>query len=667
MSKSKKIVFALFGLVVLGGLAFAASQSTWLKGTFGQNPGGGTAGSGGLGTDQTSEGGTETDEEEVPTDTGSGGSGTLPVNPNFGGGGLFPPSGTGSNDTPVYIYLSVESQNGDFIEGLSENQFSSDEEFLSFEEENSYYRIEVAEEGNYEVTVQEAGYITRSGTFSAEEEDDTISVEALELPYGHVITVVSNTGSSISGASVKISASRSSLTPCVNYETNKYGCTLAPSSTTRAQYTVSKSGYSSASGTFSRYYTRTSLTSVTATVTLTPVVATPDEEEADEEGDSDTPSQETDPSNEDEDTDSTGTESTPYSCADLELLPNGYQLSANENEKEVALRVTLEFNRPSGSPIKWNDTLILSSSGGQSFESSTGTTGNPLRVDLSTTTGDDVSMDFLVTVGNGDIINAYLSRERSACNDRLVVTQASTDNEGNDDDDDNDDDDSDSANINVGSGGSSSSSRDTILSSEDYTCTDSFTDTENIWAEEIICRMYRAGIVEGRFPPYLFVPNDGIKNSEAIKMIVGLLQEEEEEDAYGLSEGFTDVKNNDWFSPWVKLAEEADIIRTRDFGGYFFPEERITRCQLALNIVRALERTSYNYEMDFSDMDGDEYCAYAVDILSEMEVDVPYDDDNDEVPVIEGYSDGTFRPYRTVSRDEALAMIYRAYLAELAE
>ncbi len=208
--------------------------------------------------------------------------------------------------------------------------------------------------------------------------------------------------------------------------------------------------------------------------------------------------------------------------------------------------------------------------------------------------------------------------------------------------------------------------RKLALESADYSCDDPFTDTRDEWYEEIVCRMYNAEVVEGESSTK-FVPGDDVTRAEAIKMIVGLLLEETESDAYGLTSGFSDVSKSDWYYPWLNLAEEADIIRTRDAGATFNPNTPITRGDLALYIARALDLSSYDYEIQYDDRTGDEYFAYAVAILSEATTDVPYDDSDEEVAVLEGYSSGYFKPYVYINRAEALTMIYRAYLAYLAE
>lgn len=218
----------------------------------------------------------------------------------------------------------------------------------------------------------------------------------------------------------------------------------------------------------------------------------------------------------------------------------------------------------------------------------------------------------------------------------------------------------------VSSSTSTDDEQQLALEDSSYVCDDPFTDTRDEWYEEIVCRMYNAEVVEGESATK-FVPEDDVTRAEAIKMIVGLLLGENADDAHGLSSGFSDVSKSDWYYPWLNLAEKADIIRTRDAGKTFNPNTPITRGDLALYIARALDLSSYDYEITYDDMTGDEYFAYAIAILSEKTTDVPYDDSDEEVPVLEGYSSGYFKPYIYINRAEALTMVYRSYLAYLAD
>ncbi|MFA5855197.1 MAG: S-layer homology domain-containing protein [Candidatus Gracilibacteria bacterium] len=205
----------------------------------------------------------------------------------------------------------------------------------------------------------------------------------------------------------------------------------------------------------------------------------------------------------------------------------------------------------------------------------------------------------------------------------------------------------------------------TILQDEEYVCEDTFTDTEDHWAQEIICRVFNIGAVSGKNEG-IFDPEADITKAEAIKILT-ILSEQFDTGAVDSATEFLDVDSREWSYPYLVSAEMADIIRIRDFGANYFPNSVISRGDLALYAARAISITNYDFEITYSDFDETDYYAYAVMSMSEKTVDVPYDTTSDPVPVIEGYEDGTFRPNEPITRAEAVAVLYRMYLAYVAD
>ena len=555
---------------------------------------------------------------------------------------------------PGNIYIEVTDADGSFISGLSETDFTSSESFESFTAGATYYHITTAAAGSYSIEVNADGYIGASKTFTSSE-SSTVSLQTLALDFGHIITVVDEAGSAITGATVSAGPSTSSLETCINYESNKYGCSIPQSYTVKNSYQVSKSGYQVATGVFSAYYVKTNSNPTTETVTLSLEEVAPAET------------------------------TTSFSCSSIAFSPSSKELDADLASQDITFSIVMSFDTQIAvwqrslfamvslaSTDTWTGDLKLSSTNTGDFtEESSGDTGNPLTVDISTDDGANLTLDFTYTdAEDGDTITATLTptdgSAGSSCTDTLNITQAASTADDDDDDDTTttvtaDDDDDDTTTTYT-------TTLDTILRSESYNCDDDFTDTSNVETKDVICRMTQADVVEGTDPPKYFSPNDYITNAEAIKIIVGLLLEKDEGDAYGLSEDLVDVDENNsdhWFVDWVIVALDEDVVRTRDFGGYFFPNEPCSRGQLAVYVARALGLTTYNYSVDFTDVDHDSPYAYAISLFSDEDnaVDVPYDDDSELIPVIQGYSNNTFRPENSITRSEALAMIYRAYLS----
>lgn len=200
--------------------------------------------------------------------------------------------------------------------------------------------------------------------------------------------------------------------------------------------------------------------------------------------------------------------------------------------------------------------------------------------------------------------------------------------------------------------------RDIILSA--YTCSDSFVDTKGEWHEDIICRAKTAGWVNG-YSDYVFGPDGDITRAEWVKVLTKVFGMDED-DIGGLSTDFLDVSSSDWYYSYVLLAEDADTIRTRDSGYYFNPNDPITRADAILWAIRMAGQSTYSYDIEstFSDVENEDYFAYALSIANSTEVDTA--DDLDQ-PIVEGYTDGTFGPYKNIARSEAMAIATRVAIA----
>lgn len=199
-----------------------------------------------------------------------------------------------------------------------------------------------------------------------------------------------------------------------------------------------------------------------------------------------------------------------------------------------------------------------------------------------------------------------------------------------------------------------------IILSREYTCTDSFEDTEGEWHEDIICRAKEAGWVKG-YSSYTFGPNGNITRAEYVKVLTKIFGLDED-DGYDGKTSFYDVSVNDWYYPYINLAEDEDWIRVRDNGYYFNPNEPITRGDAILWAIRAAGQSTYDYDIEdiFSDVENSDYFAYAIFLAYETTVDTAEEDD---VRVVEGYSDGTFEPYSKIARSEAMAIVTRVAIA----
>ncbi|MFA6024522.1 MAG: S-layer homology domain-containing protein [Candidatus Gracilibacteria bacterium] len=205
-----------------------------------------------------------------------------------------------------------------------------------------------------------------------------------------------------------------------------------------------------------------------------------------------------------------------------------------------------------------------------------------------------------------------------------------------------------------------------ILTSKEAVCSEPFTDVDSThWSYSNVCRLYQAGIVNGR-DANSFVPEGDLTRAEAIKILM-LLSGKTEEDAEGLPEEFIDVKSSEWFHPWYVLAQEAGVVRVIDNGGYANPNAYITRGDFMLYMVRTAEQTLWDWEEEdipFSDLKASDPYTYAIIIGYNKMVEDP---DEGTTRVFEGYSNGTAGATKSIARSEAVALALRFYLAWYAQ
>lgn len=114
----------------------------------------------------------------------------------------------------------------------------------------------------------------------------------------------------------------------------------------------------------------------------------------------------------------------------------------------------------------------------------------------------------------------------------------------------------------------------------------SFADTASVkeWAGRQIQVAAAKGILEGRAAGE-FVPNDSVTRAEFAKMIVKTFGLEDN----SATESFHDVRDYDWFQPYVAAAVKAGIVNGRTDTA-FEPNATITRAEMATMASRALSK-----------------------------------------------------------------------------
>lgn len=175
----------------------------------------------------------------------------------------------------------------------------------------------------------------------------------------------------------------------------------------------------------------------------------------------------------------------------------------------------------------------------------------------------------------------------------------------------------------------------------------SFSDVKDQWFAPAVEEMAQRGLIGG-FPDGTFRPGDWVKRGEGAKMTaqaVGQLPYTLPQTGKG---DFADLQGH-WSAKYVRQLLVEEIIEPEDYGTNYGPNQKLTRLEMVRMLLRLLGFTpSENWvESGFSDLaslDAEDryYCEKAV-----------------EIGLIQGYSDGLFRPDYPLSRAQAAVMFQR--------
>lgn len=168
--------------------------------------------------------------------------------------------------------------------------------------------------------------------------------------------------------------------------------------------------------------------------------------------------------------------------------------------------------------------------------------------------------------------------------------------------------------------------------------------SEYEWAKKAIVYLRDNKVVDGIGNSY-FSPEQNMTREQLAKIICiafGIDVEDSTETK------FSDVPVSEWYGKFVNTAAENGIIKGFE-NGEFGVGQYITRQDLAVIIARALKLDDYT-EGAFTDKDSiSDYAANSVFALANAKI-------------INGFEDGTFKPFAPVTRAEACQMIYNAVM-----
>lgn len=172
------------------------------------------------------------------------------------------------------------------------------------------------------------------------------------------------------------------------------------------------------------------------------------------------------------------------------------------------------------------------------------------------------------------------------------------------------------------------------------------------WAKDAILELYKNGVVNDK-NIYQYLPGEHITRADFAMFLIKSLALTAENDVL-----FADVSPDAYYAAEIAVGKALGILQG-DSNGCFRPDQTITRQDIMTMCIRALTlvnkiKESQNTEIISRFTDAAQIAAYARDAVSAMV----------EAGVVQGYEDGSFRPYDNTTRAEAAVILQRAIALE---
>lgn len=172
-----------------------------------------------------------------------------------------------------------------------------------------------------------------------------------------------------------------------------------------------------------------------------------------------------------------------------------------------------------------------------------------------------------------------------------------------------------------------------------------FSDTAGHWANRWISVLAAKGVAHG-LEPGRFAPDGEITRAQAAKLlVVALGQETDARELQGSNPRFGDLSGH-WSAPYATVASEVGLFTGYEDGS-FRPDSPITRVELAVVTLRALGVSGPAPAPAF--VDQALIPAWARDQVAEAV----------GGGLVQGFPDGTFRPYGRAVRAEMAVLVSR--------
>jgi murein DD-endopeptidase MepM/ murein hydrolase activator NlpD len=165
------------------------------------------------------------------------------------------------------------------------------------------------------------------------------------------------------------------------------------------------------------------------------------------------------------------------------------------------------------------------------------------------------------------------------------------------------------------------------------------------WFSRSVTGLWKDGLAEGPSGLGRFLPQDPIKRSEFIKLVVRALCPSERNQCSSTVDApkYSDISKEDWFYHYVLIAWNLDWLD--HIHEQFRPNDPISRAEAAKILALAIDIPLQSPTASpYSDVQGIEWFAPYVLALT-------------EAGVVRGYSDGRFLPSESITRAEAASLV----------
>lgn len=176
-------------------------------------------------------------------------------------------------------------------------------------------------------------------------------------------------------------------------------------------------------------------------------------------------------------------------------------------------------------------------------------------------------------------------------------------------------------------------------------------DMDGHWAKDAVYRLIDKGVINGiksANGEYRFEPEKSVTRAEFAKMLslsTGCVLDDKGTD---MSQFADDSEILPWARPYMKYCSQKGWINGKASGDavYMKPADMITRAEAAAMISRALGLTSDDKRIKTAYSDKDKIPSWAAGYIDQLM----------DSKLMQGYSDGTFRPSQVLIRAEAAAL-----------